>query len=104
MNRQKQELEPVVMHVITVGEFDLITPDSAAAKKRVKELRNDTTDQAKIDFDEAILHKLAESRKNGPIPMCEIHQIPMVRMKGKRGPFWSCHQKDEDGNWCDYRP
>lgn len=70
----------------------------------VKQLREAAADQESVAFNEAILHKLAESQKNGPVPLCEMHQIPMVRVKGKHGPFWSCHQKDDDGNWCDYRP
>jgi hypothetical protein len=37
-------------------------------------------------------------------PMCLIHDRPMVLMHGRRGPFWSCHQKSKDGTWCDYRP
>ncbi len=37
-------------------------------------------------------------------PMCEVHQLPMHRMQGKKGPFWSCHERDESGNFCSYRP
>jgi hypothetical protein len=37
-------------------------------------------------------------------PICGIHQIPMVRMNGRKGPFWSCHEKMADGSWCNYRP
>ena len=37
-------------------------------------------------------------------PMCAVHEVPMVRMEGKRGPFWSCHQRTEDGSFCSYRP
>ena len=33
-------------------------------------------------------------------PICAIHQVPMVHMQGRKGPFWSCHAKDDDGNWC----
>jgi hypothetical protein len=35
---------------------------------------------------------------------CAIHKLPMVRMDGKRGAFWSCHEKLEDGSWCPYKP
>src|SRR6185369_8748070 len=33
-------------------------------------------------------------------PVCAVHQQPMVLMHGRKGPFWSCHAKDDDGNWC----
>ena len=44
-----------------------------------------------------------ESQEQEP-PECAIHQVPMVLVQGRRGPFWSCHQKNEDGSWCNYRP
>ena len=37
-------------------------------------------------------------------PICGVHQIPMVRVNGSRGPFWSCHEKNDDGSWCKYKP
>jgi hypothetical protein len=37
-------------------------------------------------------------------PVCEVHQIPMVRVEGRRGAFWSCHQRNEDGSFCSYKP
>jgi hypothetical protein len=57
-----------------------------------------------IAFRHGIKEKLAQAQANGPVPICEVHQLPLVRMKGKHGPFWSCHQKDENGEWCQYRP
>lgn len=39
-----------------------------------------------------------------PAPVCPFHDRPMVLMHGRRGPFWSCHQKNDDGTWCDYKP
>ena len=38
------------------------------------------------------------------VPECAVHRLPMVRMNGKRGPFWSCHEKNSDGSWCSYKP
>jgi hypothetical protein len=36
-------------------------------------------------------------------PECAVHHTPMVWVeKGKRGPFWSCRQKNEDGSWCSF--
>lgn len=37
-------------------------------------------------------------------PTCEAHQVPMVLVNGRKGPFWSCHEKNEDGTWCTYKP
>ena len=31
-------------------------------------------------------------------------RVPMVKVNGRRGPFWSCHEKNSDGSWCSYRP
>jgi hypothetical protein len=36
-------------------------------------------------------------------PTCAVHQLPMVRVQGRKGPFWSCHQKLPDGSWCTSR-
>ena len=32
-------------------------------------------------------------------PICELHDIPMVKQLGRKGYFWSCHQKNQDGSW-----
>jgi len=37
-------------------------------------------------------------------PICAIHTRPMVSVQGQTGPFWSCHEKLEDGSWCSYKP
>jgi hypothetical protein len=37
-------------------------------------------------------------------PVCRVHHLPMVRVQGRKGPFWSCHEKQSDGGWCTYRP
>jgi hypothetical protein len=37
-------------------------------------------------------------------PLCAVHNLPMVHVQGKKGAFWSCHQKNADGSWCTYRP
>lgn len=37
-------------------------------------------------------------------PICAVHQVPMVRVKGKYGYFWSCHERTEDGSFCSYKP
>jgi hypothetical protein len=37
-------------------------------------------------------------------PLCADHQVPMVWQKGRKGYFWSCHEKNPDGSWCSYKP
>jgi hypothetical protein len=37
-------------------------------------------------------------------PTCAVHGGPMVKVQGKKGAFWSCHQKNPDGSWCSYKP
>jgi hypothetical protein len=37
-------------------------------------------------------------------PYCQDHQVPMMSRKGKFGVFWSCPKKDDQGNYCKYRP
>jgi hypothetical protein len=37
-------------------------------------------------------------------PTCAVHDLPMARVQGKKGAFWSCHQKNNDGTWCSYKP
>jgi hypothetical protein len=44
------------------------------------------------------------SEPPSPAPICAIHHQPMVSVTGKKGQFWSCHQKLEDGSWCPYKP
>lgn len=38
------------------------------------------------------------------VPICAFHHIPMVHMNGRKGPFWSCHERNIDGSWCSFRP
>ena len=37
-------------------------------------------------------------------PICAVHQKAMVQQQGRRGAFWSCHEKNADGSWCTYKP
>ena len=51
--------------------------------------------------------KHEQYQRNGesnPVPTCEVHGLPMTQVNGRKGPFWSCHQKNPDGTWCSYRP
>ena len=37
-------------------------------------------------------------------PTCAIHNRPMVSVNGRKGQFWSCHERLDDGSWCPYKP
>ena len=37
-------------------------------------------------------------------PTCAVHDLPMTKQLGRKGYFWSCHQKNQDGSWCSYKP
>ena len=45
-----------------------------------------------------------DETEQGEAPVCAVHAVPMVRMQGKRGPFWSCHARMDDSSFCAYRP
>lgn len=45
-----------------------------------------------------------EPENEGEAPVCAVHDLPMVRQRGRYGPFWSCHQRNDDGGFCSYRP
>jgi hypothetical protein len=36
-------------------------------------------------------------------PICGVHEVPMVWQQGRKGYFWSCHEKNPDGSWCSYK-
>ena len=40
----------------------------------------------------------------GPPPLCGLHQVAMVWQRGRRGYFWSCHERNPDGSWCTFKP
>jgi hypothetical protein len=44
-----------------------------------------------------------EPKKEDEIPVCAIHNQPMVQRQGQYGTFWACPVK-EGGVWCKYRP
>ncbi len=45
-----------------------------------------------------------QAQPEGDPPLCPVHQVPMVWQHGRKGAFWSCHQKDADGSWCSFKP
>ena len=36
----------------------------------------------------------------GEPPSCEVHGVPMTWQKGRKGYFWSCHERMPDDSWC----
>jgi hypothetical protein len=40
----------------------------------------------------------------GPPPLCGLHQVAMIWQRGRRGHFWSCHERLPDGRWCPFKP
>ena len=44
-----------------------------------------------------------ETKKGNEIPLCAVHNKPMVQRQGQYGLFWACPVK-EGGSWCKYRP
>jgi hypothetical protein len=51
-----------------------------------------------------INHSVRSVAEDQEPPICGIHNLPIVKVQGNRGEFWSCHQKNADGSWCNYRP
>src|ERR671931_644082 len=52
---------------------------------------------------QTIYHEVRPVERTAAPPLCAIHNQPMVKMNGKRGEFWSCHEKLPDGSWCPYK-
>jgi hypothetical protein len=51
-----------------------------------------------------------DTGKESPIPVCQIHNIPMVWREGMNSQtrrnyaFWACPTRLPDGSFCKYRP
>lgn len=45
----------------------------------------------------------SEKAASTDAPSCAIHKIPM-KWIDRNGGFWSCHKKNDDGSWCNFRP
>jgi hypothetical protein len=49
----------------------------------------------------ATAHVEAETQTQ--VPTCPTHKRTMSLQQGRKGPFWNCPTKDENGKWCDYK-
>lgn len=38
------------------------------------------------------------------VPNCAVHKVPMVKRSKDGRSWWSCTEKLDDGQWCQYRP
>jgi hypothetical protein len=48
--------------------------------------------------------KEAIKENEQPPPVCPTHHKELLKRNGKFGDFWACPTKDEQGNWCQWRP
>src|SRR4051812_39875792 len=47
---------------------------------------------------------LVKQQETEEPPICAVHQVSMIRVQGRKGPFWSCHEKLANGDWCKFKP
>jgi hypothetical protein len=88
-------------HSVSVASDDPNEMNEALAWARGIYLKLQAHATKRTDKDHA--QDQAEHDTDEP-PICAVHDVPMVRVQGKLGEFWSCHQKNEDGSWCSYKP
>ncbi len=48
--------------------------------------------------------KVEDAPNGTPAPVCAVHNVPMVEVQGRHGPFWRCHERNQDGSFCNSRP
>jgi hypothetical protein len=46
----------------------------------------------------------ANTPESEPVPLCAIHKVPMQKRSKDGRSWWSCNEKLDDGQWCQYRP
>jgi hypothetical protein len=63
--------------------------------------RDDRTTQQSVTSED---RPAAAPETGTDAPVCAVHNTPMVLQPGKRGSFWSCHERTADGGFCSYRP
>jgi hypothetical protein len=80
------------------GNFAMVGESTDPNETLEKVIRRGSERQVSVDTAPAF------GTPSVPVPVCAVHDRPMDLMHGRRGPFWSCHQKNEDGTWCDYKP
>ena len=48
--------------------------------------------------------KSVRSSSKDELPICAVHNLPLVKVQGKKEAFWSCHQRNPDGSWSTVKP
>ena len=82
------ELKSALEHVKNVyGWMDYFIQQGELGK--IKQMMPANTDQKSAD--------------QGAQPVCAVHHESM-KWIDRNGGFWSCHKKNGDGSWCNYRP
>lgn len=87
----------------------IVTFEDPAGSKAAIAVARGIYSQLLKDEDLAEANLAQANPKSNPVdednpPICGIHHLPMELVQGRRGPFWSCHERLEDGSWCTYRP
>jgi hypothetical protein len=86
------------------------TDDPAELKNAMDSLKN-AYKWMEYFIQQGELHKIkdvvtmqnASEQAASDAPICAIHKIAM-KWIDKNGGFWSCHKKNDDGSWCNWRP
>jgi hypothetical protein len=76
--------------------------DPSGAKAAIAAARGIYSALLREDDLEEVAEQPAAIDETNP-PQCELHNVPMTLVQGSKGPFWSCHKKNDDGSWCSYK-
>lgn len=55
-------------------------------------------------IDDQVTADQVQEGKDEEAPICAIHKVAMVKVEGRFGHFWSCHERNADGSFCTYKP
>jgi hypothetical protein len=69
--------------------------------KKLVRLSQTGSVKSRVELDEP--GEIREAIEPEEAPICANHAVPMVWQKGRKGYFWSCHEKNPDVSWCSYR-
>lgn len=76
----------------TIGEFDQAFASKAEHINKLQSIRPAKSETT------------ATNGEGEAVPNCAIHHTPMVKRSKDGRTWWSCAEKLEDGQWCNYRP
>ena len=78
-----------------------VVGETTDPNKTVREIIGKVSDPAHVRIADPLEQ---DSTPPEEVPICAVHRIPMVWQQGRKGYFWSCHEKNLDGAWCSYKP